>query len=124
MDPEKLAAVKEATFCKYPCGPNLVDITWRKECITAIDSGLRNEARAQTMSQVMTKSEGPSHNGNSVSGIVNSDNILSTTVAEMQHQQHQQHQQQQQQQQQQQHHLTQNTHHQIIGNQSQTDSID
>eukprot|EP00111_Clytia_hemisphaerica_P023631 TCONS_00069676-protein len=46
LDPEKLAAVKEATFNKYPCGPNLVDITWRKECITAIDSGLRNEHRA------------------------------------------------------------------------------
>ncbi|XP_057290962.1 uncharacterized protein LOC130613662 [Hydractinia symbiolongicarpus] len=46
LDPIKLQAVKEATFRKYPCVQTLVDITWRKECITAIDSGLRNENRS------------------------------------------------------------------------------
>ena len=45
LDALKLQAVKEATFRKYPCSANLIDITWRKECITAIDSGLRNENR-------------------------------------------------------------------------------
>lgn len=49
LDPVKLGAVKEATFRKYPCNPNLVDITWRKECITAIDSGLRNENRSSSL---------------------------------------------------------------------------
>lgn len=49
LDPVKLGAIKEATFRKYPCNLNLVDITWRKECITAIDSGLRNENRSSTM---------------------------------------------------------------------------
>ena len=112
LDPVKLAAIKEATFCKYPCGPNLVDITWRKECITAIDSGLRNEARAQAMN----KSEGSSNDGNNVSRIVNSGNILSTAAQadEMHHHQPQHHQQQ---------HLTQNSQHQVIGNQSQTGTI-
>ena len=54
LDQTKLQMVKEATFRKYPCQPNLLDITWRKECITAIDSGLRNEhrsSRSLTMQQ-------------------------------------------------------------------------
>ena len=79
LDPTKLAAVKEATFSKYPCNPNLVDITWRKECITAIDSGLRNEHRAATMKP-----------DESVSDIVNGENILTTTNGETHHQQQQQ----------------------------------
>lgn len=47
LDAGKLNAVKEATFRKYPCHPSLIDITWKKECITAIDSGLRNETRTR-----------------------------------------------------------------------------
>lgn len=45
LDEMKLNAVRDATFKKYPCHPNLVDITWKKECVAAIDSGLRNENR-------------------------------------------------------------------------------
>ena len=47
LEAGKLNAVKEATFRKYPCHPSLTDITWKKECITAIDSGLRNETRTR-----------------------------------------------------------------------------
>ena len=50
LDSGKLNAVKEATFRKYPCHPSLIDITWKKECITAIDSGLRNETRTRVKS--------------------------------------------------------------------------
>ncbi len=47
LEPGKLNAVKDATFRKYPCHPSLIDITWKKECITAVDSGLRNETRTR-----------------------------------------------------------------------------
>ena len=47
LDAVKLNAVKDATFRKYPCHPSLIDITWKKECVTAIDSGLRNETRTR-----------------------------------------------------------------------------
>lgn len=50
LDSGKLNAVKDATFRKYPCHPSLIDITWKKECITAIDSGLRNETRTRVKS--------------------------------------------------------------------------
>ena len=50
LDTGKLNAVKDATFRKYPCHPSLIDITWKKECITAIDSGLRNETRTRVKS--------------------------------------------------------------------------
>lgn len=49
LDPLKVQSIKDATFCKYPCNPCLVDITWRKECVTAIDSGLRNENRTSKL---------------------------------------------------------------------------
>ena len=45
LDPVRVQAIKDITFRKYPCNLCLVDITWRKECVTAIDSGLRNENR-------------------------------------------------------------------------------
>eukprot|EP00794_Sanderia_malayensis_P020010 gene20010-21971_t len=47
LEAGKLNAVKEATFRKYPVHPSLIDITWKKECITAVDSGLRNETRTR-----------------------------------------------------------------------------
>ena len=55
LDQVKLQAVKEVTFRKYPCSPYLIDITWKKECITAIDSGLRNENRGNRTQVIITQ---------------------------------------------------------------------
>ena len=55
LDQVKLQAVKEVTFIKYPCSPYLIDITWKKECITAIDSGLRNENRGNRTQVIITQ---------------------------------------------------------------------
>ena len=51
----KLQAVKEVTFTKYPRSPYLMDITWKKECITATDSGLRNENRGNRAQVIITQ---------------------------------------------------------------------
>lgn len=75
LEPMKLGAVKEATFRKYPCVPTLIDITWRKECITAIDSGLRNEHRATTM-----KNEA---SGGDVSMVNSADDLLTASSGEI-----------------------------------------
>ena len=74
LDQVKLQAVKEVTFRKYPCSPYLIDITWKKECITAIDSGLRNENRGNRTQVIITQEV--------ASNIQNSDkiNVLETEL--------------------------------------------
>ena len=80
LDQVKLQAVKEVTFRKYPCSPYLIDITWKKECITAIDSGLRNENRGNRTQVIITQEV--------ASNIQNSDkiNVLETELTNISNQ--------------------------------------
>nr|XP_002167022.3 unnamed protein product [Hydra vulgaris] len=57
LDQTKLQMVKEATFRKYPCPTEHIDMAWRKECITAIDSGLRNEHRSSRSVAIQSNNE-------------------------------------------------------------------
>jgi len=83
LDQVKLQAVKEATFRKYPCSTHLIDITWKKECITAIDSGLRNENRAsRTISSNQQQHHSPQQHSHLVAEekkIVNAMEMMETT---------------------------------------------
>jgi len=44
LNQQKLHTVKMATFKKYPCDPNEMDLIWQRECIKAIDKAIRSRA--------------------------------------------------------------------------------
>ena len=51
LDPGRLLAVRDMVFQHYPCNAGYEESTWRRECVIAIDTGLRGENRTNLMKQ-------------------------------------------------------------------------